>query len=201
MKLIVAVVISVFLFQENHPPVVKLTAPATASVQSPLSYSINVSDKEDGETKFDEINPNEILLQVQYGDNVKKNDVSALHEMMSSNCMNCHTFKSKLIGPSYLDISNKYSSADAATLAKHVKEGSKGIWGDIVMPTHPELTAEELSKMVNWIINYKANKSSDFFLGKEGSVQLQKPGKATLTASYLDHDKTMGEDRVQIDVK
>ena len=201
MKLIVVAVVSVFLFQENHPPVVKLTAPAAASTQSPLSYSINVSDKEDGETKFDEINPNEILLQVQYGDNAKKNDVSTLHAMMASNCMNCHTFKSKLIGPSYLDISNKYAASDVATLAKHIKEGSKGIWGDIVMPTHPELTAEEINKMVNWIISYKGNKSSDFFLGREGSVQLQKSGKVTLTASYLDHQKTMGEDRLEIDVK
>jgi cytochrome c len=201
MKLIVVVVASIFLFQENHPPVVKLTTSATASAQSPLTYSINVSDKEDGETKFDEINPNEILLQVQYGDNGKKNDVSALHAMMASNCMNCHAFKSKLIGPSYLDISNKYSSSDAATLVKHVKEGSKGIWGDIVMPTHPELSDDEISKMVNWIVSYNGNKSSDFFLGKEGSVQLQRSGKVTLTASYLDHHNTMGEDRVQIDVK
>lgn len=201
MKLMVVAVASIFLFQENHPPVVKLTVPTAASVQSPLSYSINISDKEDGETKFDEINPNEILLQVKYGDNGKKNDVNALHAMMASNCMNCHAFKSKLIGPSYLDISNKYSSSDVAMLAKHVKEGSKGIWGDIVMPTHPELTDDEINRMVNWIISYKGNKSSDFYLGKEGSVQLQKAGKVTLTASYLDHNKTMGEDRVEIDVK
>ena len=201
MKLFVVVVVSVLLFQENHPPVVKLTAPTTASTQTLVAYSITVSDKEDGETKFDEINPNEILLQVQYGDHGKKNDVTALHAMMASNCMNCHLFQSKLIGPSYLDISNKYSPSDVTTIAKHVKEGSKGVWGDIVMPTHPELTDEEINKMVNWIINYKTNKTFDYYLGKEGSVQLQKTGKAILSASYLDHHKTMGEDRVEIDVK
>src|SRR6476661_1295317 len=139
MKLIVVAVVSIFLFQENHPPVVKLSAPAVATSGSTVAYSVSVADKEDGDTKFDEINPNEILLQVQYGDDAQKNDISALHAMMASNCMNCHSFKSKLIGPSYFDISKKYSSADIEALVKHVRGGSKGIWGDIVMPTHPEL--------------------------------------------------------------
>ena len=201
MKLIFVVAASLFLFQENHPPVVRITAPSTAKVQSPVSYSISVSDKEDGDTKFDEINPNEILLQVQYGDNAKKNDVTALHSMMTSNCMNCHTFRSKLIGPSYFDISNKYSSANAASLIKHVKEGSKGVWGDIVMPTHPELPDEEIGKMVNWILEYKNDKAIDYYLGKEGSFQPLKPGTILLTASYLDHNKTLGEHRLQVEVK
>jgi cytochrome c len=201
MKLIFVVVLSVFLFQENHPPVVKLTVPAAATTNSPVSYSINVSDKEDGETKFDEINPNEILLQVQYGNDGRKNDVSAVHAMMASNCMNCHAFKSRLIGPSYLDISKKYSSMDAAILVKHVKEGSKGVWGDIVMPTHPELPEEAISKMVKWILKYKDEKQAEYYLGKDGSFQLQKTGTVIFIASYLDHSKTLGEDRLSIQVK
>jgi cytochrome c len=201
MKLIIAVAAAIFLFQENHPPIIKISAPTVVNAGASLTYSISVSDKEDGDTKFDEINPNEILLQVQLADNEKKNDVGALHTMMSSNCMNCHAFRSKLIGPSYIDISNKYSRADVATLAKHVKEGSKGVWGDIVMPTHPELSNEQINKMITWIVNYKDNKSVDYYLGKEGSIQLKKPGKVILAASYLDHHKTMGEDRMGIEVK
>ncbi len=201
MKLIIVVIASAFLFQESHPPVVKIAAPSRVSAGVPLSYSITVSDKEDGDTKYDEINPNEILLQVQQTGNRKKNDVGTLHAMMSSNCMNCHTFRSKLIGPSYLDISNKYSLSDVATLSKHVKDGSKGVWGDIVMPTHPELSDEEINKMIRWILNYKHDKSVEYYLGKEGALQFQKQGKVILTASYLDHHKTMGEYRMEIDVK
>jgi cytochrome c len=201
MKLIVVAALSVFLFQENHPPVVKITAPASTGAGAQTKYSISVADKEDGDTKFDEINPNEILLQVQFEETGKKNDVSALHAMMASNCMNCHTFRSKLIGPSYMDISNKYSSSDLSTLVKRVMDGSKGVWGDIVMPTHPELTTEEIKKMVSWIVKYKDNKAVDYYLGNEGSIQFQKQGKVVLCASYLDHDKTMGEDRLVIEVK
>jgi cytochrome c len=201
MKLIIAVVLSIFLFQENHPPVVKITAPVSAGAGAQTAYAISVSDKEDGDTKFDEINPNEILLQVQAGESGKKNDVSAIHAMMASNCMNCHAFKSKLIGPSYIDISNKYAASDVTTLVKHVKDGSRGVWGDIVMPTHPELSVEEITKMVSWIMKFKENKSIEYYLGKEGFIQLQKPGAVVLTASYLDHQKSLGEDRVRLQVK
>jgi cytochrome c len=200
MKVVVAVVASIFLFQDNHPPVVKIEAPSTASAGSAVRYTISVSDKEDGDTKYDEINANEILLQVK-PENGKKNDVSALHLMMASNCMNCHAFRSKLIGPSYLDISNKYSIADAATLVKHVKDGSKGVWGDIVMPTHPELADEKIREMINWILNYKDDKAVEYYLGNEGSVQLKNKGAIVLTATYLDHQQTMGEDEMKIHVK
>lgn len=65
MKVVITVVVSIFLLQDNHPPVVKIDAPSTVSAGSALRYTINVSDKEDGDTKYDDINPNEILLQVQ----------------------------------------------------------------------------------------------------------------------------------------
>src|SRR5881275_194376 len=51
--------------QENHTPVVKITSPAnngsyTAGAQ--IHYSINVSDKEDGESKYDEIDAKQVLI-------------------------------------------------------------------------------------------------------------------------------------------
>ena len=116
MKLIVVVIASVFLFQENNPPVVKVTVPESAAVNTPVRYSISVSDKEDGDTKYDEINPNEILLTVQNGGDKSSVNVNDLHAMMASNCMNCHAFNSKLIGPSYMDISKKiFTRTCAAT--------------------------------------------------------------------------------------
>ena len=201
MKLIVVVIASVFLFQENSPPVVKVTAPAAAAVNTPVRYSISVSDKEDGDTKYDEINPNEILLTVQNGGDKSSGNVNDLHAMMASNCMNCHAFNSKLIGPSYMDISKKYSSENVPLLVKRVKEGSKGVWSDIVMPTHPELSDEEINKMVKWILNFKNEKNTAYHLGKEGSIQIKSAGPVILIASYLDHQKKMGSDKVVLQVK
>lgn len=202
MKLTAVVIVSVFLFQENNPPVVKIAAPESAAVNTSIRYSISVLDKEDGDTKYDEINPTEILLLVQNGAKVKSsNNVNDLHAMMASNCMNCHAFNSKLIGPSYMDISKKYSSGNMQVLVKHVKEGSKGVWGDIVMPTHPELSDEEIKKMVKWILNFKNERNTEYHLGKEGSVQVKSAGSVILTASYLDHQKAMGSDKVVVEVK
>ena len=201
MKLIVVVIVSVFLFQENNPPVVKVTAPASAAVNTPVRYSISVSDKEDGDTKYDEINPNEILLTVKNGGDKRSGNVNNLHAMMASNCMNCHAFNSKLIGPSYMDISKKYSSENVPLLVKRVKEGSKGVWSDIVMPTHPELSDEEINKMVKWILNFKNEKNTAYHLGKEGSIQIKSAGPVMLIASYLDHQKKMGSDKVVLQVK
>src|ERR1700733_8471460 len=54
---------------QNQPPVVKLINPknnATISLNTPVSYEITVADKEDGDSKYDEINAKEVLLEVRY---------------------------------------------------------------------------------------------------------------------------------------
>lgn len=201
MKIFLVSLFAMFFFQQNQPPVVKITLPKpneNFQAGSQLRYSINISDKEDGDTKFDEINSNEILLTVS-ADGARPNDNTALHSMMSSNCMNCHAFNSKLIGPSFQDIGIKKSNV--AELVKHVKEGSSKVWGEIVMPSHPELSDEEIGKMIKWILKYKDEKNVEYYLGKEGSVRLQKQGTIKLTAGYLDHNNAMGENTVSIHVK
>jgi len=206
-----------FLTQDNHPPVVKLTIAASSGSyhwNSQVRYSISVSDKEDGDTKFDEIPVNEILLEARYLQNIKdtsERSVSrnVLQLMMSSNCMNCHAFTSKLIGPSYYDIANKYSGSKdiSDVLVKHIINGSSGVWGNIVMPTHPELTPEETGKMVKWILNFPSQKNVSYYLGTEGAIQLQRPpgfGDSAwmlLTAAYLDRGKSPGEDKKLLIVK
>ena len=78
---------------------------------------------------------------------------AGLAAIQSSNCFNCHNFNSKLAGPSFTEIGKKYT-ADAATIAqlqKHILEGSVGVWGKVSMPSHPELTKEQATAMVQWI--------------------------------------------------
>jgi cytochrome c len=201
---------------ENEPPVVKITAPRSSDVyqwNSQMRYAITVSDKEDGETKFDEIAVNEVLLEVNFVKDTSakftfKSDRAPLQAMMKSNCLTCHSFRSKLIGPSFADISAKYTSAAAevTTLVKRVRDGSSGVWGSIVMPSHPELSPEETRKMVEWILDFKKH-NTDYYIGTEGAIRLSKPAGATgksgiqLTASYLDHDNKSGESRIIIPAK
>jgi hypothetical protein len=71
---------------------------------------ITVSDKKDGDSKFDEINDREVLLEIRRvmkskstSSKVGTND-PGLTVIMTSNCINCHNFNSKSIGPSFYEI-------------------------------------------------------------------------------------------------
>src|ERR1700761_3016093 len=149
--------------QENNPPVVKIISPQNNSTfdnNAPMTYKIAVSDKEDGDSKFDEINAKEVLLEVR---RVTKSKPAlnkgaqvdlGLIVIMTSNCINCHNFNSKSIGPSFYEINKRYpiTKANTDTLIKRIREGSSGLWGGKEkMPTHHELSVAETASAVLWI--------------------------------------------------
>lgn len=75
----------------------------------------------------------------------------------AKNCTACHAVDKKLIGPSYKDVAAKYATdKDAvARLAKKVREGGVGAWGQIPMPANPQVTNEEALTLVRWIMATK----------------------------------------------
>jgi cytochrome c len=206
--------------QKNHPPVVKIVNPKNQGIiqsTTMVNYSITVSDKEDGESKYDEINTKEVLLEVRHITDTTKlaallnlpleNDVAGLGSMRTSNCFNCHGFDSKIIGPSFNDIGKKYTptAANIALLQKHVLEGSTGIWGKVTMPSHPELSKEQALNMAQWILKATADPMTNYYTGTEGSFRIAGKGTYLLNASYTDHGEKedsshryKGEDKIII---
>jgi cytochrome c len=77
--------------------------------------------------------------------------------MKARNCTACHAVDKKLIGPSYKDVAAKYGGdKDAqAKLAKKIREGGMGVWGQIPMPANPQVSAEEGTKLAAWILEQK----------------------------------------------
>ena len=75
----------------------------------------------------------------------------------AKNCTACHAVDKKLIGPAYKDVAAKYASdKDAvAKLAKKVREGGVGVWGQIPMPANPQVSADEATALVKWIMTSK----------------------------------------------
>ncbi len=192
----------------NHAPVIRISQPANHLVctwGSQVQYSVDVSDTEDGESKYQEIQPAEVLVRLKYAENSaqasaylkqkKFNDTVGLMHMMVSNCFSCHGFKTKLAGPSLQDISKRYpnTSSSREQLENHILTGSTGIWGKEVMPTHPELNAEFAQKMVQWILTYANDPGLNYFVGLQGVLPLNKPktnihsGVFIVTAFYTDH--------------
>ena len=75
----------------------------------------------------------------------------------AKNCTACHAVDKKLIGPSYKDVAAKYASdKDAlAKLSKKVREGGVGVWGQIPMPANPQVSADEATTLVKWLLSAK----------------------------------------------
>lgn len=72
-------------------------------------------------------------------------------------CLTCHKIEEKFTGPAYRDVANKYENTEAniKMLAKKVKEGGAGVWGDVPMPKNPVITLEEAEQMVKYILLLK----------------------------------------------
>jgi cytochrome c len=72
-------------------------------------------------------------------------------------CMSCHGVDKKIVGPAYKDVAKKYAGDKSAhdKLVAKVKAGGKGVWGEIPMPPNPQVKAEDLNKIVSWILSLK----------------------------------------------
>lgn len=195
--------------RENTAPKVQITSPQSTvlvSLNVSIPYSIEVVDKEDGRTDYNEIAANEVLLLIRYvPDSLKVEEYLAntsntnpepLVLMRNSTCFTCHAATSKLIGPSYDLVAKRYplNPTSVELLTNRIISGTSGVWGDVKMPPHPDLTIEQVRKVVKWILKNGADPDQSFYVGTEGSLRLQrKPitasdkGVYVATASYVDH--------------
>lgn len=73
-------------------------------------------------------------------------------------CITCHKIDEKLTGPSYRDVAEKYAGANqdtVAQLSKKIIEGGSGVWGEVPMTPHPNVSQEEAEAMVKYILLLK----------------------------------------------
>ena len=75
----------------------------------------------------------------------------------TSGCLACHTTDKKLVGPSYKEIADRYrkDKGAEALLIKKVKEGGKGVWGDIPMTPNAHVKDADIKTIVQWILSIK----------------------------------------------
>jgi cytochrome c len=135
-----------------------------------LEYAIGVNDKEDGSTSDGKIKSDEVAVNFDYvpegfdpieiAQNHRAADERAgfapgLYLINSSDCKSCHSIDKTSVGPSYVDVANKYKTdAEAKTrLAAKVIQGGSGVWGEHAMSAHPSITKEESEVMVGYILS------------------------------------------------
>jgi len=80
------------------------------------------------------------------------------------NCNNCHMHSDKTVGPSLVEIADKYrgDSEAQAKLEKKVRVGGSGSWGVMPMPgTRQSISDADITMLVAWILEQKARPKKD----------------------------------------
>lgn len=71
------------------------------------------------------------------------------------NCLACHAVDKKLVGPAYREVAAKYKADKnaQAVLAKKIREGGVGVWGQIPMPANPQVNEQEAQALAKWVLS------------------------------------------------
>jgi cytochrome c len=186
----------------NEPPVLSLEMPkSNKSFYVPnkaFNYEIKVKDKEDGSLEKG-ISSEQVAVNIDYlAEGFDKNMIAMGHRSADANaafstgkrlieasdCMACHKKDTKSIGPNYREVSLKYKNDNSSLekLTKKVIAGGSGVWGDVAMAGHPQLSTADASEMVKYILNISNEKP------KEKSL----PVKAVYKAKVPAGDKGKG---------
>ena len=166
----------------------------------PLRYKVIVTDKNDT-AKFD---PANLFVSVDYAEGGYDKAASTMgHQqgevniigkglVMSLDCKSCHKETEKSIGPSYLQIAQKYAKDAEATnyLTGRILRGSQGVWGETAMPAHPTLPESDAHQIVSWIMSLTGENNAAKSLPVSGTITPPmdlKPNTAlVISATYTD---------------
>lgn len=166
----------------------------------PLKYKVIVSDKTDT-AKFD---PENLFVSVDYAEGGydkaattmghQQGEVNIIGKglVMSLDCKSCHKETEKSIGPSYLQIAQKYGKDSEAMnyLTGKILKGSQGVWGETQMPAHPTLPESDVHQIVSWILSLAGDKKAANSLPVSGTITPPKdlePNTAlVISATYTD---------------
>jgi cytochrome c len=184
-----------------------------------VRYMISVSDPKDGDSRFGEIDARASLMEIEYfpaGDEREgkeaiktKEEHKGLSLMARSTCFGCHADKTRLAGPSFAEIAQRYknNAATVKELGSHILSGSTGIWGNQMMPAHPDLTLEQAAQIAEYILIQGGNKNRWIYSGLEGTFRTvektknSEQGIYVLTASYTSTSNIRGEQSLLFKIK
>lgn len=71
-----------------------------------------------------------------------------------SDCLACHKIDTKLVGPAYNAVAEKYPQNQSTVdmLSQKVISGGSGVWGPVAMAPHPAITLADANKIVKYIL-------------------------------------------------
>jgi len=78
----------------------------------------------------------------------------------ASDCKTCHHPTNKIIGPPHTDVAKKYefTQANVKMLADKIIQGGVGVWGEVPMNAHPDITQADAEKMARYVLSLDGEK-------------------------------------------
>ena len=77
--------------------------------------------------------------------------------VVKKNCLACHQVDKRKYGPNFKEIAAKYADQKNAAdvLAKKIRRGGSGVWGQDVMPPQPQVSATEARTLATYVLSVK----------------------------------------------
>ena len=228
----------------NEPPEVSIVTPGNRSLfwdGQPFEYEVVIEDFED-----EEIDPDDIVVEYSYfrqpgaltrevgGDRLLAAPVRSWGETLidGSDCGACHTVNAVSVGPSFMQIAERYGAARGvgskradggsggsagassegnagdvvSMLAGKIIHGGAGIWGDVGMSAHPQLTEDEAEEMVDYILSLGDTSRGFTALPVSGRLPLtdhmedEPHGRYVIRARYTDRGTNVAPPLTGVDV-
>ena len=194
---------AVGLYAGNETPVVniQLISPNKSFYLPgvPVNYSVAVTDKDD----TSKIDPANLFVSVDYvvglnkatavnATQLESSAIGGKTLTMSLDCKSCHKENEKSIGPSFMEVAQKYAKNPNASeyLAQKVIKGGSGVWGETAMAAHPNLPESDIRSIIQWVLSLSNQAGIKKSLPQKGTITPPantKPGAAfVLSASYTD---------------
>lgn len=124
----------------------------SALLFSLITLVVSCSKKEKvEEEEVSAFNPSPVKKEVVEGNK----SLSGYQLITGSDCLSCHKDNDRFVGPSYAEIAAKYSDKDIELLASKIIDGGSGVWGEVPMQSHPQISKEEAKQMVEYILSVK----------------------------------------------
>ncbi len=77
--------------------------------------------------------------------------------VLKKNCPACHQIDKRKYGPNFKEVAAKYADQKNAAdiLAKKIRRGGTGVWGQDVMPPQPQVSAAEARALAQYVLSLK----------------------------------------------
>ncbi|MEL6944773.1 MAG: c-type cytochrome [Bacteroidota bacterium] len=168
-----------------------------------------MKDREDGSTEAGEIAAENLAINFDYAPEgfdpieIAQNHVASdawvtfsrgRNLIDKSDCLSCHRVDVKSIGPSYIQVAEKYKNdpKGQAIIADRIINGSVGVWGEHAMSAHPNLSKKDAELMIEYIMSLNEPQAAPPSYPLAGILTTQAPkgtdgkGGYLLRAAYTD---------------